>query len=72
VLGGVSPRPLRSRSAETAVAGRPLSVDVIRAAAAAAYAEARPMSMNAYKIALGEGLVRRAFELAAEAPSLGR
>jgi xanthine dehydrogenase YagS FAD-binding subunit len=72
VLGGVSPRPLRSRSAEAVVAGKPLSAEVIRAAAAAAFADARPMSMNAYKVTLGEGLVRRAFEQAvAVIPSPG-
>jgi xanthine dehydrogenase YagS FAD-binding subunit len=62
VLGGVSPRPLRARAAEAVVTDKLLTDDVVRTAAGLAFADARPMSMNAYKVSLGQRLIRRAFD----------
>jgi len=64
VLGGVSPRPLRALSAEEAVRGKRLSEAVILESASAAVSSARPMSMNAYKVDLTKGLIKKAFEQA--------
>ena len=57
VFGGVAPIPWRSLAAEEAVAGRPLTPDVIAAAANAAVAGAEPLEQNAYKVLLVKGLV---------------
>jgi xanthine dehydrogenase YagS FAD-binding subunit len=64
VLGGVSPRPLRSIAAEETVRGRRLTEAVTLEAAAATVSNAKPMSMNAYKVDLTRGLVKQAFEQA--------
>ena len=62
VLGGVAPRPHRAIAAEQAIKGKPLTAANIDRAAAAALADARPMTMNAYKVDLTRGLVLRAFQ----------
>ncbi len=62
VLGGVSPRPYRAIKAEKAIRGKKLTEANIQKAAAAALADARPMTMNAYKIDLTKGLVKRALQ----------
>src|SRR5262249_23829610 len=62
VLGGVAPRPYRASAAEQAIMGKPLTAANIDQAAAVALADARPMAMNAYKVDLARGLVRRAFQ----------
>jgi xanthine dehydrogenase YagS FAD-binding subunit len=62
VLGGVSPRPYRAVAAEQTIRGQPLTEANVHRTVAAALAEARPMSMNAYKIDLTRGLVLRAFQ----------
>jgi xanthine dehydrogenase YagS FAD-binding subunit len=62
VLGGVSPRPHRAIAAEEVIKGKPLTEDNIQQVAAAALADARPMAMNAYKLALSRGLVVRAIQ----------
>ena len=62
VLGGVAPRPYRALAAEEAIAGRPLTADNIHRAATATLADAKPMTMNAYKLDLTRGLVGRAFQ----------
>jgi xanthine dehydrogenase YagS FAD-binding subunit len=62
VLGGVSPRPHRAMAAEQAITGKPLTAANVDQAATVALADARPMTMNAYKLDLTRGLVRRAFE----------
>jgi xanthine dehydrogenase YagS FAD-binding subunit len=62
VLGGVAPRPYRAMAAEQALRGKPLSPANLDQAAAIALADARPMTLNAYKVELTRGLVRRAGE----------
>ncbi|MFT3771852.1 MAG: FAD binding domain-containing protein [Minicystis sp.] len=59
VLGAAAPTPHRSRQAEAALAGQPLTEEVARAAAKAALRGATPLSQNAYKVPVFEALVRR-------------
>lgn len=60
VLGGVAPKPWRCAKAEALLAGRSLDEALCRQAAEAALAGAEPLSANAYKIPLTQGLVLRA------------
>jgi xanthine dehydrogenase YagS FAD-binding subunit len=60
VLGHVAPIPWRSTAAEKVLSGRTIDVDVAIAAGAAAVAEAKPLSGNAYKVRLAATAVRRA------------
>lgn len=60
VLGSVGPRPYRAVAAEESIKGKKLTEANIQAAAQAAVEDAVPMSMNAYKVELTKGLVRRA------------
>jgi xanthine dehydrogenase YagS FAD-binding subunit len=62
VLGGVSPRPLRAFAAEGSIKGKRLSEAAMLEAATAAVEGARPLSMNAYKVHLTQGLIKQAFE----------
>ena len=59
VLGAAAPVPFRAKAAEA-----PL-VDAASAEAAAAVAEAMPLTQNAYKLPLFRTLVRRAILAAA-------
>ena len=59
VLGAAAPIPWRATAAEKALAGKPLSEQTARAAAAAAVQGANPLSQNAYKIPIFETVVRR-------------
>lgn len=60
VLGGVAHKPWRSREAEAALAGQPVSEASFRRAAAAALADAKPLEHNRYKVELGRRAVVRA------------
>lgn len=60
VLGAVAPVPLRCGPAEQAIVGKPLSLETAEAAAAAAVASAKPLSMNGYKVGLTKTAVKRA------------
>ena len=60
VLGAVAPIPWRSREAEQTLAGAVLDRARAASAAEAALKEARPLSHNAYKVAIARALVRRA------------
>ena len=66
-LGGVATKPWRAVAAERAIVGSPLRDDVVRAAADAALAGARPRSHNRYKIELAKRAIARAVQLAARA-----
>lgn len=59
-LGGVATTPWRAREAEALLAGKPLSEATLQAAANAAFADARPREMNAYKVELGKRTMIRA------------
>jgi xanthine dehydrogenase YagS FAD-binding subunit len=56
-LSGAAPVPWRSTAVEAAITGQALDAATIAAAASAAVAGAEPLSGNAYKLALFEGLV---------------
>jgi xanthine dehydrogenase YagS FAD-binding subunit len=60
VLGGVAHKPWRSRDAEAALSGKPVSEESFRRAAEAALAGAKPLTHNAYKVELGKRAVVRA------------
>jgi len=57
-LGGVSPVPYRATVVEDALKGKDIKA-TIQAAAAQLRTVARPMSLNAYKIDLAQGLIAR-------------
>lgn len=57
-LGGVAPGPLRAAAAEQCLVGRRLGAESIARAAELILADARPLSMNAYKIDIARSLVR--------------
>jgi len=57
-LGGVSPVPYRATVVEDALKGKDIKASV-KAAAAQLRTVARPMSLNAYKIDLAQGLIER-------------
>ena len=60
VVGGVAARPLRMKRAEGIVTGRSIDEATLQEAGDAAVAGARPLTYNAYKVALTRNLVRRA------------
>ena len=65
VLGAVAPIPWRSKTAEAALAGKPLNEQTAAAAGEAAVSEAKPMSGNAYKVQIAKTAVKRAIMQAA-------
>lgn len=60
VLGGVAHKPWRSREAEAALSGKPVSEGAFRQAAEAALKDAKPLAHNGYKVELGKRAVVRA------------
>jgi xanthine dehydrogenase YagS FAD-binding subunit len=60
VLGSVAHKPWRSREAEAALAGKPVSEETFRRAAEAALRDAMPLSHNGYKVELAKRAVVRA------------
>jgi xanthine dehydrogenase YagS FAD-binding subunit len=64
-LGGVAPKPWRSRAAEKALAGCHPGPAVFRRAAEAALADAKPCGDNQFKIELARRILVRALTLAA-------
>jgi xanthine dehydrogenase YagS FAD-binding subunit len=65
ILGSVAPVPLRSEAAEKAITGKAITMETAAAAAEAAVATARPLSMNGYKVALTRTVVKRTLLAAA-------
>ena len=64
-LGGVATVPWRASEAEQALRGNPITEETAKAAADAAFADARTREHNAYKVPLGkETLVRALLEAA--------
>src|SRR3989441_6950943 len=57
-LGGVAPVPYRAKVVEDALKGKNIK-DTIKTAAAQIRTVARPMSVNAYKVDLAQGLIER-------------
>jgi xanthine dehydrogenase YagS FAD-binding subunit len=60
VLGHVAPIPWVSDEAAAALVGKTITPDTAMAAANAAVAKAKPLSMNRYKITLAKAAVKRA------------
>jgi xanthine dehydrogenase YagS FAD-binding subunit len=60
VLGGVAPIPWRVSKAESALAGKTMSQDLLAEVAKVALQGAEPLAKNGYKIPLTQTLVRRA------------
>ena len=60
IVGGVAAIPWRSEAAEAAIAGKAITEETAAAAAEAAVKDAKPLSMNAYKVALTKTAVKRA------------
>jgi xanthine dehydrogenase YagS FAD-binding subunit len=58
VLGGVAPVPYRAKVVEDALVGKPIG-DNLETAAARIRTVARPLSLNAYKVDLAQGLIQR-------------
>lgn len=67
-LGHVAPIPWRSEQAEAALEGKAPSADLFAEAARAATFEAKPLSHNAYKVPMVQGLLRQALHLATDLP----
>jgi xanthine dehydrogenase YagS FAD-binding subunit len=59
VLGGVAPVPWRASVVEQALAGKDVK-SAIKSAAALIRSEARPLSLNAFKVDIAIGLTERA------------
>ncbi len=59
VLGGVAPTPWRATMVEQALAGKDVQ-SAVRSASALIRNEARPLSLNAYKVDIAIGLTERA------------
>jgi xanthine dehydrogenase YagS FAD-binding subunit len=60
VLGAVAPVPHDCEPAAAAIVGKAITPETAEAAGAAAIADAKPLSMNAYKVALTKVAVKRA------------
>jgi len=65
ILGSVAPIPLRLELAEKAITGKAITMETAAAAAEAAVAGAKPLSMNGFKVALTRTVVKRALLAAA-------
>ncbi len=59
-LGAVAPGPVRAKTAEGVIIGRPIDEHLAAEAAEQAIAGAQPLSMNAYKVEIAKTLVKRA------------
>ena len=65
-LGGVATRPWRAAVAERSLVGQPFTRALARQAAQLAFAGAKPLQHNAYKVALGIDTVTEALMIASE------
>jgi xanthine dehydrogenase YagS FAD-binding subunit len=59
-LGAVAPGPVRAEKAEETLKGKPITPESAAEAAEQALADAKPLSMNAYKVEIAKALVKRA------------
>lgn len=65
ILGSVAPIPYRAKAAEAAITGKAITMETAEAAAKAAVEAAKPLSANAFKVALTKTVVKRAILAAA-------
>ena len=70
-LGGVAAKPWRAVAAERVLAGQRLDDATRRLAGEAAFADARPLSQNGFKVELGTRIVGEALLLAARRGTAG-
>ena len=66
VLGHVAPIPWRAPEAERFLTGKAITEETAREAGQAAASQARPLSMNAYKVRLARVAIQRALLQAAQ------
>ena len=59
-LGAIAPMPIRAEMAERIIKGKTINPEIAAEAAEAAVANAKPLSMNAYKVEITKTLVKRA------------
>ncbi len=59
-MGAVAPVPIRAETAERIIKGKAINPEIAAEAAEAAVANAKPLSMNAYKVEIAKTLVKRA------------
>ncbi len=59
VLGAVAPVPYRAKAAEEAITGRPIKENLASEGAGKALKDAKPLSMNGYKVNIARALVKR-------------
>jgi xanthine dehydrogenase YagS FAD-binding subunit len=59
-LGGVGPGPVRARSTEEFLRGKPVNEATVSEAAGTALSSAKPLSMNGYKVEITKTLIKRA------------
>ncbi len=59
-LGAVAPVPIRAETAEQIIRGKVITPEVAAEAAEAAVANAKPLSMNSYKVEITKTLIKRA------------
>ena len=59
-LGSVAPEPVRAIKTEKTLKGQSINLDVAEEAAEQAVSDAKPLSMNSYKIQITKALVKRA------------
>jgi len=59
-LGAVAPSPIRATKAEEAIKGKIIDAAIAEEAAEAAVSDAKPLSMNEYKIEITKTLIKRA------------
>ncbi len=64
VLGSVAHKPWRSAEAENALVGKPATQETFKAAAEAAFRDAKPLAHNGYKVELGKRAVVLALQQA--------
>ncbi len=60
VLGNVAPIPYRSKPAEDAITGKAINQETAEAAGQAAIEEAKPLSMNAFRVPITKTAIKRA------------
>jgi xanthine dehydrogenase YagS FAD-binding subunit len=64
VLGSVAHKPWRSAEAEKALVGKPATEEMFKAAAEAAFRDAKPLAHNGYKVELGKRAIVLALQRA--------
>jgi len=60
VLGAVAPIPVKATEVEQSIKGKVIDATMAAEAAEAAVTDARPLSMNTYKVEITKTLVKRA------------